>query len=192
VVGSVVTEPVPGVDSEWVCVWVVVTTVVGVEIVVGVVGVDELAVVEDEFVVDDELLVGVDVPWHYFTASPRTVAAPWVRFFTSWALVLEGSRDSVVSSIARALRARAQEPSLTASLTALRSPEIVLFALSDSAPLICDVPQPTTKAAANASPPAVIAREPIPMCRVTLEARRVAFMCASAHRLLAVLQAFRE
>jgi hypothetical protein len=177
---SWVTEPVPGVvgDWLWVTVWVVVTAVVGEEIVVGVVGVDELAAdVEEEFDVDDDaLVVGVGAPRHSFTASVRTVDAPWVRFFTSCALVSEGSRESVASSIASALWARAQEPSLTASLTALRSPEIVLFAPCDSAPLICDVPQPTTRAAANASPPTVIAREPIPMCGLTLEARRVAFM----------------
>ena len=136
---------------------------------------DEVDVVDDDD--DDESVVTVDAPRHSFTASPRTVDAPWVRFFTSSAFVPEGSCESVVSSLVSALSARAHEPSLTASPTALRSSEIALFARCDSPPLICDVPQPTMKAAANASPTAVNAREPIPMCRVTLEARRIAFMC---------------
>jgi hypothetical protein len=174
---SWVTEPVPGMVPEplWVLV-VVGVVVVGEEVVVGVVDDVELVVVD----VDGEVvvLVVVVVPLHSLSASVRSVVDPCVRFETSCRLVLDGRSESVASSIDRALFAFAQEPLLTASLTALRSLTIVRLAFCDRAPVIGDcVPQPTTKAAADASPPAVSARERSPMCRVTLEAPGVGFMC---------------
>ena len=69
--------------------------------------------------------------------------------------------------------ARLQEPALTAEEIAFSWEAMVALWSPVSSPLL--LPQATTKAAANPSPPARNAREPNPMCRLTLEAVAVAF-----------------
>ena len=110
-------------------------------------------------------------------ASALTVDAPWPRLRTSVWLTLGGRSDSVLLSVLAALAAWVQEPALTAWVIALSCEAIVELSSADSRLLLS--PQATTKAAANPRPPAISAREPNPIWRLTLEAGPITFTLGS-------------
>lgn len=157
------------------------------DVVVGV----ELVEVLVELVVEvlDEVEVGVDDALQSWAASALTVPAPWPRFCNRVGLTDCGSLATELLSAEAALWAWAQSCEATAEETAFRLLARLLLWADESSPLL--LPQATTNATVNPSPPARSAREPKPIRRLTLEAAPVCLKLEVA-RLLAVDETFGE